>query len=78
MTDLNDAIAELEKLEGEKPKGKRARFVSATVQFQIVLDDDEEFDPVALQPITVSSKAWPPNVKDILAQVEAEVLRSQR
>lgn len=78
MTDLNDAIADLERLEGEMPKPKRARFVSAQIQFQIVLDDDKEFDPVPVQPITVPAKAWPPNVDEILAQVEAEMLRQQR
>jgi hypothetical protein len=76
MTDLNDAIADLERLEGEMPKAKRARFVSAQIQFQVVLDDGEEFEPVPVQPITVPAKAWPPNVPELLAQVEAEMLRA--
>jgi len=76
MTDLNEAIADLERLEGEMPKPKRARLVSAQIQFQVVLDDGEEFEPVTLQPITVPAKAWPPNVPELLAQVEAEVLRA--
>jgi hypothetical protein len=75
MTDLNDAIADLERLEGEMPKERRARLVSAQIQFLIVLDDGEEFEPVSVQPITVPAKAWPPNVDEILAQVEAEMLR---
>lgn len=77
MTDLNDAIADLERLEGEMPKAKRARFVSAQVQFQLVLDDGDEFEPVSMQPITVPAKAWPPNVPDLLAQVEAEISRQR-
>lgn len=54
----------------------RARLVRAQVQLDVVIDDGGALVPVPVQPFTVTEKEWPPDLDQVLAQIQEEFARS--
>lgn len=77
---VNQVAREMAELAGEQEDpvpSRRARLVRAQVQFDVVLDDGGPLVPVPIQPITVSEQEWPPNLEQLLKNVEEQVAQSQ-
>jgi hypothetical protein len=51
----------------------RVRFVSATVQLQLVNDDGDTLAPIVTQPLVIHDGAWPPDLHALITDVDRQV-----
>lgn len=56
------------------PPARRARMISATIEFNVVADDGDLLTPIPIQPITVLYTDWSTFSPDaVLAEVQARL-----